>query len=68
MYQDFKNLFKRIFCPWGKWEKIESGVIRTRTDFNSITGFHSTNRVIVDVFKRTHLFNGVVQHKHVEWK
>lgn len=60
-----KNLLRRIFCPWGKWHKVESGVIRTRTDFNSITG---TTKVICDVFKRTHLFNSKVEHKHVEWK
>jgi len=64
----FKNLIRRIFCPWGKWELVEANNRLKVDTVKRISGYIyvSENIIVVVLYKRVNLFNGLVQYKNVK--
>lgn len=60
------NVISRIFFRWSKWEIHKEDVPYIRTQFNHITGWESKpDRVMVDIYVKTNLYNGLKKYKRV---
>lgn len=64
------SVISRIFFRWSKWEIHKEDVPYIRTQFNHITGWESEpDRVMVDIYVKTNLYNGLKKYKRViKWQ
>lgn len=66
--QGFKDAWARMFNRWTKWEVYAADQPYIQTTFCSpLLGHYKTgeSRVLVDIYVRTHKFNGIKQYKKV---
>ncbi len=64
-----KELFERILFPWSKWEvyKTDETYFQAQVNFPLALGgkIIGEDKVLVDIYVRTHKFNGIKQYKQV---
>jgi hypothetical protein len=67
LYLD-RDLYDRLFNRWTKWEIHEENLPYIQTTYCSpLLGHYETGRssVLVDIYVRTHKFNGLKEYKKI---
>ena len=63
------KLIERIFNPWTKWEVYKSDQLYKKANFNFSPALGGEiigeDDVLVDIYCRTHKFNGLKDYKQV---
>ncbi len=68
-----RKLIERMFFPWSKWEIHKADVAYIQRTMNSLLlggdEVISEDRVMVDIYCKTHKFNGVKKYRRViKWQ